>query len=201
MMKNFPDKFTKNLLLWSGLWLFVVSCTIACAQDRDEDNDKAAQTEIKDKDAAKRAKKGERKTRKDKKEEKSGVMKLPPPPETPPEFEFFDGAIFSRKVDLGLKNVLCFASERRPLAMLWCETGRADANREGCTNFPVRLSPHDLQRIFSRPVTATQISVLNASGQMLSRGTPTAVEFNLGRQPVYLLVEITPSRPRAVVKN
>lgn len=170
--------------------LLLAICTFACAQEREEDQD-----------AAKRAPKAERKTRKEKKAEKSGVMKLPPAPETPEEFEFFDGAIFSRKVDLGLKNVLCFASERRPLAMLWCEMGRADASREGGTNFPARLSPQDLQRIFSRPVAAAQISVLNASGQMLSRGTPTAVEFNLGRQPVYLLVEITPSRPRAVVKN
>lgn len=199
-MRNFVEQSTKNLLMWFGLWLFVLTCTIACAQDREE-NDGAAQTTSEDKDAAKRAKKAERKARKDKKDGKTAATQLPPAPDTPPEFEFFDGVIFSRKVNLGLKNVLCFASERRPLAMLWREAGRADARREGGSNLLVKFSPRELQLIFGRPVEAAQISVLNANGQMLSRGAATLVEFSLERHPVYLLVEVRPSRPKAVGKN
>jgi len=198
-MRNFSDQLARNLLVWLGMWLFVMACTIACAQDRDEDNDKAAQTEIKDKDAAKRAKKAERKTRKEKKEEKSSATKLTPPPDTPPVLEFFDGAIFSRKVNLGLKNVLCFASERRPLAMLWKEVGPEGSM--ATENLPVKLSARELQLIFGRPIDAAQISVLNENGQMLSRGAAMQVAFDLARRPVYLLLEIAPSRPRASVKK
>lgn len=175
--------------------LLLATCTMACAQDREE-NDDAAQTAGQDKDAAKRAKKAERKARKDKKDGKTATTQLPPAPDTPPEFEFFDGVIFSRKVNLGLKNVLCFASERRPLAMLWREGGR-----EGGSNLLVKLSPRELQLIFGRPVEAAQISVLNANGQMLSRGAAMQVEFSLERRPVYLLVEVKPSRPEAVGKK
>lgn len=182
--------------MWLGMWLFVITCTFACAQDREENDDVATPAESKDKDAAKRARKTERKTRKDKKDEKSVVTKLPPPPDTPPEFEFFDGVIFSRKVNLGLKNVLCFASERRPLVMLWQEAGQ-----EGGENLPVKLSPRELQLIFGRPVEAAQISVLNANGQMLSRGAALQVSLKLERRPVYLLVEIAPSRLPASGKN
>ena len=182
--------------MWVGLWLLVTACTFACAQERDENGDEATQAESKDKDAAKRAKKAERKTRKDKKEEKSATAKLPPAPDTPPECEFFDGVIFSRKVNLGFKNVLCFASERRPLAMLWREAGQ-----EGGGNMPVKLSPRELQLIFGRPVDTAQISVLNENGQMLSRGAAMQVTFDLERRPIYLLVEIMPSRPRAAVKK
>ena len=186
----------KNFLVWLGTGLLVATCTFACAQEREENGDETMQVESKDKDAAKRAKKAERKTRKDKKEEKSAAAKLPPAPGTPSEFEFFDGAIFSRKVNLGLKNVICFASERRPLAMLWRETGQEESE-----NLPVKLSPRELQLIFGRPVAAAQISVLNAGGQMLSRGAAIQVALNLERRPVYLLVEITPSRPQAAGKN
>lgn len=191
-MRNFVEQFAKNLFMWLGLWLFVLTCTIACAQDREE-NDDAAQTAGQDKDAAKRAKKAERKARKDKKDGKTATTQLPPAPDTPPEFEFFDGVILSRKVNLGLKDVLCFASERRPLAMLWREAGQ-----EGNENLPIKLSPRELQLIFGRPVEAAQISVLNADGQMLSRGAATQVEFSLERRPVYLLVEVMPSRPKVV---
>lgn len=194
-MRNFVEQFAKNLLMWLGLWLFIVTYTIACAQEREE-NDDAAQTASQDKDAAKRTKKAERKARKDKKDGKTVATQLPPAPDTPPEFEFFDGVIFSRKVNLNLKNVLCFASERRPLAMLWREAGQ-----EGSENLPVKLLPRELQLIFGRPVEAAQISVLNANGQMLSRGAAMQVEFSLERRPVYLLVEVTPSRPKAVGKN
>jgi hypothetical protein len=210
-MRNFLDPLARNLMVWLGMWLFVMTCTMACAQDREESDD-AAQTEIKDKDvsassrraAAKQAKKAERKTRKEKKDGKSSAASLPPPPDTPPEFEFFDGAIFSRKVNLGLKNVLCFASERRPLAMLWKEAGQADARREGGLangNLPVKLSARELQLIFGRPVEAAQISVLNENGQMLSRGGAMQVAFDLARRPVYLLLEMAPSRPRAAGKK
>jgi hypothetical protein len=190
--------------------VFAISSPVACAQDRDDDDeDEMKQTEIKDKDvsassrraAAKRAKKAERKTRKEKKDGKSAAAKLPPAPDTPPELEFFDGAIFSRKVNLGLKNVLCFASERRPLAMLWKEAGQADARREGSMAFPVKLTGRELQLIFGRPVDAAQISVLNENGQMLSRGAAVQVTFDLARQPVYLLLEMAPSRPRAAIKK
>jgi len=184
--------------MWLCLWLLVATCTIACAQEREEDN-AAARTESKDKDAARRAKKAERKTRKDKKEEKSATAKLPPAPDTPPEFEFFDGVIFSRKVNLGFKNVLCFASERRPLAVLWKEAGQEGSMATG--NLSVKLSARELQLIFGRPVEAAQISVLNENGQMLSRGAAMQVAFDLARRPVYLLLEITPSRPRASGKN
>lgn len=183
--------------------LMMMMCTIACAQDRDDDDeeDDAIKTEAKDKDAEKRVKKAERKTRKEKKEGKSssGAVKLPPPPDTPPEFEFFDGAIFSRKVNLGIKNVLCFASERRPLAMLWKEAGPADAGRVGGAptgSLPVKFTARELQLIFGRPVEAALVSVLNENGEMLARGVAAQVAFNLGRQPVYLLVEVTPSRPK-----
>lgn len=176
---------------WSRLalvLLFAIMSAVACAQEPEEDDDEAAQTEIRDKEAAKRARKGERKSRKEK---KSGKTQLPPPPATPAEFEFFDGAIFSRKVNLGVKGVLCFVSERRPLAMLWQE-GSATA-----ANSTVKLSARELQLIFGRAVDAAQVSVLNAGGQMLSRGKATQVALNLGRQPVYLLVEAKPSRPKA----
>ena len=206
-MRNFVEKFAKNIFVWLGMWLLVATCTFACAQDRDKNDGEATQAESQDKDvsassrrdAAKRAKKAERKTRKDKKEKNFATTKLPPAPDPPPEFEFFDGVIFSRKVNLGFKNVLCFASARRPLAMLWREAGQ-----EGSTageTFPIKLVPRELQRIFGRPVEAAQISVLNASGQMLSRGTATQVTFGLARRPVYLLVEITPSRPQAAGKD
>jgi len=198
IMRNFPDQLARNLLVWLGMWLFVMTCTMACAQDREE-NDDAAQTEIKDKDAAKRAKKAERKTRKEKKDSKSSATNLPPPPDTPPELEFLDGAIFSRKVNLGLKNVLCFASERRPLAMLWKEAGPEGSLATG--NLSIKLSARELQLIFGRPVEATQISVLNEKGQMLLRGAAMQVTFNLERRPAYLLLEIAPSRPRASGKK
>jgi hypothetical protein len=192
-MKKFSMQFLINWLSWLCIWLLLVACTIACAQEREEDN-AAARTESKD--AAKRAKKAERKTRQEKKDDKSAATKLPPPPDTPPELEFFDGAIFSRKVNLGFKNVLCFASERRPLAMLWKEAGQ-----EGGGILPIKLLPRELQLIFGRQVDPTQISVLSANGQMLSRGTAMQVTFDLERRPIYLLVEITPSRPRAAGKN
>lgn len=191
-MRKFSDQVMQNLLVW----LFVVTCTIACAQEREENDNKPAAAASQDKDAGKRAKKAERKTRKDKKASKSAVSQLPPAPDTPPEFEFFDGVIFSRKVNLGLKNVLCFASERRPLAMLWQEAGQA-----GSGNFSVKLSLRELQLIFGRPIEAAQISVLNANGQMLSRGAAAQVEFSLERRPVYLLVEVVPSRPKATGKK
>ena len=189
------DQFASNWVRWLCVWLLVAMGAMACAQDREE-NDDAAQTEIKDKDAAKRAKKAERKTRKEKKDSKSATTKLPPAPDAPLELEFFDGAIFSRKVNLGIKNVLCFASERRPLAMLWKEAGEKES-----TALPVKLSGRELQLIFGRPVDAAQISVLNASGQMLSRDAATQVTLDLTRRPIYLLVEIMPSRPRAAVKK
>jgi hypothetical protein len=168
--------------------LLAISCAVVCAQEPEEDDDEAAQAEIKDKEAAKQARKGERKSRKEK---KSGKIQLPPAPAAPAEFEFFDGAIFSRKVNLGMKGVLCFASERRPLAMLWQE-GSATAAQSA-----VKLSARELQIIFGRSVDAAQVSVLNAGGQMLSRGTAAQVVLNLGRKPVYLLVEAKPSREKA----
>lgn len=202
-MRNFLSELANKQLRWLWIWLLVIICTAACAQDRDNDDedDDTVKTETNDKDAEKRAKKAERKTRKEKKAGKSssGAVKLPPPPETPLEFEFFDGAIFSRKVNLGLKNVLCFASERRPLAMLWNEVGQADAGRaEGAAtgSLPVKLTARELQLIFGRQVETTQISVLNENGEMTARGVVAQVAFNLGRQPVYLLVEVTPSRPK-----
>ncbi len=189
--------FFRNRLSLVLIMVFAISSTVACAQDRDDDDeDLTKQTDIKDKEAAKRAKKAERKTRKEKKEGKSAASKLPPAPDTPPELEFFDGAIFSRKVNLGLKNVLCFASERRPLAMLWKEAGQ-----EGSMAFPVKLTGRELQLIFGRPVEAAQISVLNENGQMLSRGAAMQIAFDLARRPVYLLLEIAPSRPRASGKK
>lgn len=176
----------KSWLRFVWVMLLAISCTVACAQEpEEEDDDEAAQAEIKDKEAAKQARKGERKSRKDK---KSGKVQLPPPPATPAEFEFFDGAIFSRKVNLGMKGVLCFASERRPLAMLW---------QEGSVNSMMKLSARELQLIFGRAIGAGQVSVLDGRGQMLTRGTKTQVAFNLSRKPVYLLVEANPSRPQA----
>ena len=183
------------LRLLFALVLAILSVA-ACAQDRDEEDDDATQTENQDKEGAKRARKAERKSRKNKKEDKpANAIKLPPPPETPSEFEFFDGAIFSRKVNLGIKNVLCFASERRPLAMLWKEAGQEGS--AGANSLPIKLSPRELQLIFGRSIDAAQISVLNESGQMLSRGTSAQVTFNLGRRPLYLLVEAAPSRSKA----
>ncbi|MGH7451662.1 MAG: hypothetical protein ACRENG_09980 [bacterium] len=178
-----------NWLRLALVLLFAIMSAVACAQEREEgDEDETAQTEKKDAEAAKRARKGERKSRKEK---KSGKAELPPAPATPVEFEFFDGAIFSRKVNLGLKNVLCFASERRPLAMLWQEGSATTVNST------VKLSARELQLVFGRAVDAAQVSVLNAGGQMLSRGTAAQVAFNLGRKPVYLLVEAKPSRLKA----
>ncbi|MDZ7363075.1 MAG: hypothetical protein ONB46_20485 [candidate division KSB1 bacterium] len=165
-------------------------CAIACAQDRDDEDD-TAKTE--NKEAEKRVKKAERKSRKEKKS--GGTTQLPPPPETPAEFEFFDGAIFSRKVNLGVKDVLCFVSERRPLAVLWQEGGATAAG------LPINLSTHELKLIFGRPINAAHISVLNEHGQMLSRGAPEKVSFNLGRRPIYLLLEISPSRPKAMMNS
>ncbi len=183
------SKLNPKLLQMAFLLLLAIFCTVACAQEREEgDEDETAQAEKKDSEAAKQARKGERKSRKEK---KGGKTQLPPPPATPAEFEFFDGATFSRKVNLSLKNVLCFASERRPLAMLWQEGSAATANST------VKLSARELQVIFGRTVDAAQVSVLNAGGQMLSRGTATQVAFNLGRKPVYLLVEAKPSRLKA----
>lgn len=191
-----PELF-KNWLHLVLVMLLATLCTIACAQEREEDEEgETAQIEKKDADAAKRVRKGERKSRQEK---KSGKTQLPPPPATSAEFEFFDGAIFSRKINLGLKNVLCFASERRPLAMLWRETEQTNAGREGGANLAVKLSPRELQLIFGRPVEAAQISVLNENGQMLARGTAMQVTFALERRSVYLFVEITPSRPRAAI--
>jgi len=195
----FSDQFANNWVRWFCVWLLITMGTMACAQDREENDDEATQAENKDKDAAKRAKKAERKTRKEKKVEKSSAAKLPPPPDTPPELEFFDGAIFSRKANLGFKNVLCFTSERRPLAVLWKEAGQEGSATSG--SLPLKLSPRELQLIFGRPVEAAQISVLNENGQMLSRGTTTQVAFVLERRPIYLLLEITPSRPRASGKK
>jgi hypothetical protein len=182
------SKLNPKLLQLAFLLLLAIFYTVACAQEPEEDDDEAAQAEISDKEAAKRARKGERKSRKEK---KSGKTQLPPPPATPAEFEFFDGAIFARKVNLGMKGVLCFASERRPLAMLWQEGGATTANST------VKLSARELQAIFGRAVDAAQVSVLNAGGQMLSRGTVAQVALNLGRKPVYLLIEAKPSRPKA----
>jgi hypothetical protein len=181
------SKLNPKLLQLAFLLLLAIFCTIACAQEREEDaeDETTAQAEKKDAEAAKQARKGERKSRKEK---KSGKTQLPPPPATPAEFEFFDGAIFSRRVNLGLKNVLCFASERRPLAMLWREGSGTAANSM------MKLSARELQLIFGRTVDAGQVSVLNANGQMLSRGTATQVALNLGRKPIYLLVEAKPSR-------
>lgn len=184
----FLSKLNSKCLRLALLLLLAIFCTVACAQEPEEDDDETAQAEAKDKEAAKRARKGERKSRKEK---KSGKMQLPPPPATPAEFEFFDGAIFSKKVNLGMKGVLCFASERRPLAMLWQEGGATSANSA------LKLSARELQTIFGRSVDAGQVSVLNAGGQMLSRGAAAQVAFNLGRKPVYLLVEAKPSRQKA----
>ncbi len=169
--------------------LFAILSTIACAQEHDDDDDEAetAKTEKKDPDAAKRERKAERKSRKEKKG--GGKVQLLPPA-TPAELEFFDGAIFSRKANLGVKGVLCFASERRPIAMLWKEGEVASGG------LSMRLTPRELQLIFGRSVEAAQVSVLNENGQMLSRGTAAQVAFNLGRKPIYLLVEAKPSRPK-----
>jgi hypothetical protein len=90
-----------------------------------------------------------------------------------------------------MKSVLCFASERRPLAMLWQEGGATSVNSA------LKLSARELQLIFGRTVDAAQVSVLDARGQMLARGMKTQVVFNLSRKPVYLLVEANPSRPKA----
>jgi hypothetical protein len=176
--------------------LFAILSTAACAQEREEDDDGAAQTEIKDKDAAKRERKAERKTRKAKKDGKSAskAVKLLPPSAAPSEFEFFEGAIFSRKVNLGMKGVLCFASERRPLAMLWKEAGQGEG--APANSLPIKLSSRELQLIFGRTVDVTHVSVLNENGQMMSRGAAAQVTLNLGRKPIYLLVEISPSRPK-----
>jgi hypothetical protein len=177
--------------------LLALMCTLACAQDRDDDDeDDAAPTENQDKEAAKRARKGERKSRKEKKDGKSSSIKLPAPPDTPAELEFFDGAIFSRKVNLGIKNVLCFASERRPLAMLWREAGKEGGAANESVS--IKLSARELQLIFGRQIDAAQVSVLNENGQMLSRATAA---LNLGRQSNYLLVEIAPSRPKAEINS
>jgi hypothetical protein len=182
-------KLNSKWLQLTFLLFLAIMSVVACAQEREEgDEDERVQTEKKDSEAAKRARKGERKSRKEK---KSGNTQLPPPPATPAEFEFFDGAIFSRKVNLGLKNVLCFASERRPLAMLWQEGSATTANST------VKLSARELQLIFGRAVDAGQVSVLDAGGQMLSRGMAAQVAFSLGRKPVYLLVEAKPSRLKA----
>jgi hypothetical protein len=189
-MKNFSNQFANKWFRWTCVWLLVVMCVAACAQDRD-DEEGAAKTE--NKDAEKRAKKAERKSRKEKKN--GGKIQLPPPPDMPAEFEFFDGAIFSRKVNLGVKGVLCFGSERRPLAVLWQEGGATAAS------LPISLSAHELKLIFGRPINAAHISVLNEHGRMLSRGAATDVLFNLGRQPVYLLLEISPSRPKAAMNS
>jgi len=166
-------------------------CAVACAQERDDESG-AAQIENNDKDAAKRAKKAERKSRKDKKS--GNRVQLPPAPDLPAEFEFFDGAIFSRKVNLGMKSILCFASERRPVAMIWKE-GQEGSTATG--NLPVKFSARELQLIFGRSIDASRISVLNENGAMLSRGAAAQVAFNLGRKPIYLLVETMPSRPKA----
>ncbi|MGH7601312.1 MAG: hypothetical protein ACREOI_33555, partial [bacterium] len=187
-MENFAARVASKWLQLLFVLLLGILSAAACAQEPEEDDDEAAKAEINDKEAAKQARKGERKSRKEK---KSGKTQLPPPPVTPAEIEFFDGVIFSRKVNLGLKNVLCFASERRPLAMLWQEGSATTANST------VKLSARELQLIFGRTVDAAQVSVLNAGGQMLSRGTATQVALNLSRKPVYLLVEAKPSRQKA----
>jgi hypothetical protein len=187
-VKKSVTRFAGKWMRWLCVGMLATMCAVACAQEPEEDDDEAAQAETKDKEAAKQARKGERKSRKDK---KSGKVQLPPPPATPAEFEFFDGAIFSRKVNLGMKGVLCFASERRPLAMLWQEGGTTSANSA------LKLSARELQLIFGRAVDAGQVGVLDTRGQMLSRGTKTQVTFNLSRKPVYLLVEANPSRPQA----
>jgi len=189
-MKNFSNQFANKWFRWTCIWLLVMMCTAACAQDRDDEDD-TAKTE--NKDAEKRAKKVERKSRKEKKS--GGKIQLPPPPDTPAEFEFFDGAIFSRKVNLGMKGALCFGSERRPLAVLWQEGGATAAS------LPITISARELKLIFGRPIDAAQISVLNEHGRMLSRGAAGQVSFNLGRQPVYLLLEISPSRPKAATNS
>jgi hypothetical protein len=183
----------KNWLYLILVLLFAILSTMACAQDRQEED--ATQIENQDKEAAKRARKAERKSRKDKKDSKSSSIKLPPPPNTPTEFDFFDGTIFSRKVNLGIKNVLCFASERRPLAVLWREMGQ-EGSAAANGSLPIQLSARELQIIFGRTIDAAQISVLNENGEMLARGVASQVDFNLGRRPIYLLVEITPSRPK-----
>jgi hypothetical protein len=179
-------------------WLVILTA-IACAQDRkdDDDEDDAKQTESQNKDAAKRARKAERKSRKDKKDSKSAsnAINLPPAPDTPPEFEFFEGAIFSRKANLGIKGVLCFASERRPLAMLWKEAAQEGGATAG--GLAIKLTPRELPLIFGRSVDAAQVSVLDEEGRMLSRGTSAHVAFNLGREPIYLLVEASASRSPA----
>jgi len=186
-MRNFFDRFVMMFFRLMAVWLLLMMCAAACAQDRDDEDDTA---KTGNKDAEKRAKKKvERKSRKEKKS--GGKIQLPPPPDTPAEFEFFDGAIFSRKINLGVKGVLCFGSERRPLAVLWQEEGATAAS------LPINLSARELKLIFGRPIDAAQISVLNEHGRMLSRGAATHVSFNLGRQPAYLLLEISPSRPNA----
>jgi hypothetical protein len=189
-MKNFSNQFANRWFWWMCVWLLVMMCAAACAQDRD-DEEGTAKTE--NKDAEKRAKKAERKSRKEKKN--GGKIQLPPPPDTPAELEFFDGAIFSRKVNLGVKGVLCFGSERRPLAVLWQEGGAAAAS------LPITLSAQELKLIFGRPINAVHISVLNEHGEMLSRGAPETVSFHLGRRPIYLLMEISPSRPKAAMNS
>jgi hypothetical protein len=200
---RWAQRFFRERVRLAFIMLLTILSIVACAQDRDdEDEDEATQTEAQDKEAAKRSRKAERKSRKDKKDSKasSKAIDLPPAPDTPPEFEFFDGAIFSRKANLGIKGVLCFASERRPLAMLWKEAGQADARGEGGATSggaPMKLTPRELQLIFGRPVDAAQVSVLDEKGHMLSRGASAQVAFNLGRKPVYLLVEASASRPPA----
>ncbi|MDZ7289581.1 MAG: hypothetical protein ONB44_09000 [candidate division KSB1 bacterium] len=183
---------TRSAKIWLQLFMllaFATVSTFACAQeDEEEPDEETLQTEKKDPDAAKRARKGERKSRKDK---KSGKIQLSPPPRMLAEFEFFDGVIFTRKVDLGINGVLCFASARRPLALLWREGNLPPAT------VSLELAARELQLVFGRPVETAQVSVLNESGQMVSRGTASGVAVPLGRKPVYLLVETTPSRPGA----
>jgi len=189
-MKNFLNLLIEKWLRGVTIGLLAVFCAVACAQDQEADEgDDAAQIEIKDKDAAKRAKKAERKSRKEKKSGSS--VTLPPPPQTPAEFEFLEGVIFSRKANLGLNGVLCFASERRPLATLW---------KEGAAAAPLKLTARELQIIFGRTVDGSQVSVLNENGQMLSRGSGGAVSLRLSRKPIYLLVEASASRSQAAAR-
>jgi hypothetical protein len=65
------------------------------------------------------------------------------------------------------------------------------------SGLPLKLTPSELRLIFGRPVDAAQVSVLDEKGRILSRGTSAHVAVNLGRTPVYLLVEASTSRPPA----